>query len=123
MNTTVDAVTRFEQAAASAARVTRHLLAMAVEAGLIAPFGVSPFVGHIGPAVDLQTDPAEMDRWAERLDATLTTRLVPSSSPYGGHCHWSADTVIDGVLIHVGACQWLTAEDFHAALAAEAVAS
>lgn len=75
--------------------------------GLPELIGVRMYVGYDGPRLDLQPRTNEAAaQWARALGVTLTESFAGDRDGWR-QWHMSGDVVVDGVRVHVGACEWV----------------
>lgn len=78
--------------------------------GLPKLIAVRPNAGYGGPKVDFQPRTnADAESWAQALGATLTESFHGDRGGWRQR-HLSGDVTVDGVRVHVGACEWVRAE-------------
>lgn len=69
--------------------------------------GCRPYAGTGGPRLDLQPRTnVDAAAWALALGVELTESFVGERDGWRRR-HMSGDVVVDGVRVHVGACEWV----------------
>ena len=112
------ALTALDAMDADAPRVREVAVRLLAEhaGGLPRLIGVRPVAGTGGPQVDFQPRTnADARLWAQALGVTLKESFVGERDGWR-QWHLSGDVIVDGVRVHVGACEWVPV-----AAAAEAV--
>jgi hypothetical protein len=75
--------------------------------GLPKLIAVRPYAGCGGPRLDLQPHTnADAAMWAQAIGAELTESFAGDRDGWRQR-HMSGDIDIDGVRVHVGACEWV----------------
>jgi hypothetical protein len=76
-------------------------------AGLPKLIGIRMYAGCGGPRLDLQPKTNEAAaQWAQALGVTLTESFAGDRDGWR-QWHMSGDVDVDGVQVHVGACEWV----------------
>jgi hypothetical protein len=87
--------------------------------GLPKLIGVRPYADPYGPRLELQPRTnADAAVWAQALGVTLSESFAGDRDGWRQR-HMSGHVVVDGVRVHVGACEWVPS----AAAGASAVAA
>ena len=106
------ALTALDAMDADAPRVREVAVRLLTEhaSGLPELIAVRPYAGTGGPRLDFQPRTNQRARlWAEALGMTLTESFVRERDGWK-QWHLSGDVVVDGVRVHVGACEWIPVE-------------
>lgn len=106
------ALTALDAMDADAPRVRAVALRLLAKhaASLPTLIAVRPYAGTDGPRLDFQPRTNEdAGLWAEALEMTLTESFAGERDGWRQR-HLSGDVVVDGVRVHVGACEWVRAE-------------
>lgn len=103
------ALTALDAMDAHAPRVREVAVRLLAEhaSGLPQLIGVRTSAGTDGPRVDFQPRTnADAERWAQVLGVTLRESFVGERDGWK-QWHLMGDVVVDGVRVHVGACEWV----------------
>jgi len=72
--------------------------------------GVRVYAGCGGPRVEFQPRTnADAEVWAQALGLTLSESFHPDRDGWQ-QWHMGGDVIVDGVRVHVGACEWVPSE-------------